>query len=331
MNDLIGNALIVKSGDVVQGSSVTQVNIPNAIGYAKYQITVQDEGQAWQVPAKTKSEDLESIRIVITARTDFDISGATLDGVTTNYLKARYKETDGRTRNKAFGVENWAFEKKQDCEIIADSSAPTAYDVLLATFVGDGSSSLIITQNDISIMPDSDKVDGADLDTDDTLSADSDTRVPSQQAAKGYIDTLVAQNVKLTGAQSIDGVKTFSSIPVLPGSNPTSSNQAARKGYVDIRTYISGSVTSDDYYLHEYLPAMTVGQVNYLIMSHTNTSSSTARFWYIHAPSGGTYYVSAVITPPSVVGNISGGDRITSRSITAGYSAMAIVFIRRLS
>lgn len=37
------------------------------------------------------------------------------------------------------------------------------------------------------------------------------------------------------GAQTLSGVKTFGSIPVLPGSNPTTANQAARKTYVDTK------------------------------------------------------------------------------------------------
>lgn len=39
--------------------------------------------------------------------------------------------------------------------------------------------------------------------------------------------------VKLSGNQTVNGVKTFGSIPVLPASNPTTANQAVRKGYVD--------------------------------------------------------------------------------------------------
>lgn len=42
-----------------------------------------------------------------------------------------------------------------------------------------------------------------------------------------------ADVVKLTGTQSVAGVKTFTSIPVLPATNPTTVNQAVRKGYVD--------------------------------------------------------------------------------------------------
>jgi len=39
--------------------------------------------------------------------------------------------------------------------------------------------------------------------------------------------------VQTFGDQTIDGVKTFDSIPVLPGTDPTQDNQSARKAYVD--------------------------------------------------------------------------------------------------
>lgn len=46
-------------------------------------------------------------------------------------------------------------------------------------------------------------------------------------------ENLDGNAVVLTGNQTITGVKTFSSIPVLPGSNPSSDNEASRKAYVD--------------------------------------------------------------------------------------------------
>ncbi len=56
-----------------------------------------------------------------------------------------------------------------------------------------------------------------------------------------YINTLssnaqtqIDAKVPNTGDTTIAGIKTFSSIPVLPGSDPTTANQAARKGYVDV-------------------------------------------------------------------------------------------------
>lgn len=39
--------------------------------------------------------------------------------------------------------------------------------------------------------------------------------------------------VKLSGNQTVAGTKTFSTIPVLPNSSPTTDNQATRKKYVD--------------------------------------------------------------------------------------------------
>ena len=39
--------------------------------------------------------------------------------------------------------------------------------------------------------------------------------------------------VNTTAAQTVAGVKTFSSIPLLPASEPTTANQAVRKSYVD--------------------------------------------------------------------------------------------------
>lgn len=61
----------------------------------------------------------------------------------------------------------------------------------------------------------------------------------NQVANKAYVDALGSQvttldgaNVKLTGNQSIAGIKTFSSPPV-SATNPTASNQVANKAYVD--------------------------------------------------------------------------------------------------
>jgi len=76
-----------------------------------------------------------------------------------------------------------------------------------------------------------DKVDSADLDVDGTLAANSDVKIPSQKAVKTYA-------AALTGDQTVAGVKTFSSIPVLPASDPTTANQAARKAYVDGATVV---------------------------------------------------------------------------------------------
>ena len=51
-------------------------------------------------------------------------------------------------------------------------------------------------------------------------------------ATEAYVDGLDAQNVKLTGAQSIAGVKTFSDSPIVP-TTPTSPTGAVNDVYVN--------------------------------------------------------------------------------------------------
>lgn len=48
---------------------------------------------------------------------------------------------------------------------------------------------------------------------------------------KDYVDTRDAQNVKLTGNQTVDGIKTFNASPIVP--IPTTDTQAVNKLYVD--------------------------------------------------------------------------------------------------
>lgn len=55
--------------------------------------------------------------------------------------------------------------------------------------------------------------------------------IDSQAATKEYVDDQQALDVKLTGNQTIAGVKAFSSSPTMP--TPTTSTQGAPKGYVD--------------------------------------------------------------------------------------------------
>lgn len=66
-------------------------------------------------------------------------------------------------------------------------------------------------------------------------------------AGQGYIqrDTrpfLQEGVVKVDGAQTVNGIKTFGSIPVLPASDPTTANQATRKSYVDSFAAPTGTI-----------------------------------------------------------------------------------------
>lgn len=63
--------------------------------------------------------------------------------------------------------------------------------------------------------------------------------------AQGGTGSATQNFVGLTGDQSVGGVKTFTSIPVLPASDPTSGNQASRKDYVDTKVIAPSSTTEN--------------------------------------------------------------------------------------
>lgn len=64
--------------------------------------------------------------------------------------------------------------------------------------------------------------------------ADADEINAELSALAADISALDSATVKLSGNQTVQGVKTFGSIPVLPASDPTTDNQAVRKAYVDV-------------------------------------------------------------------------------------------------
>lgn len=66
----------------------------------------------------------------------------------------------------------------------------------------------------------------------------------------GYLSGIVSRPVSNSGDETINGVKTFGSIPILPAANPISDNQAVRKLY------------ADTYYEIGIIPALNVTLTN---------------------------------------------------------------------
>lgn len=77
--------------------------------------------------------------------------------------------------------------------------------------------------------------------------------------------------VKTSGTQTIADVKTFSSIPVLPASNPTTSNQAVRKGYADA-AYLGISAKAADSDKLDGLNSTDFGRPVFLTTALTSTA-----------------------------------------------------------
>lgn len=87
-----------------------------------------------------------------------------------------------------------------------------------------------------------------------------------------------AANVKVTGNQTIDGIKTFTSFPVTPSSEPTSNYQVANKKYVDENGSPAGTVVAF---------AGTTAPVGYLFCRGQEVSRTT--YAKLFAAIGTTY------------------------------------------
>lgn len=147
--DLLGVASVLTSGGAVtEGSSKHEVNISAAVGFCEFDVEVPNDGVAWTIPPA-----YETKQIAVTARcpgiTDFELSDTsmTFDGTTPNYLKLRYAEANARSRTRKYGGTTYNHAVEDSYIIVCDSTPATSKDVLLATLVGDGSTTLTITQN----------------------------------------------------------------------------------------------------------------------------------------------------------------------------------------
>lgn len=77
--------------------------------------------------------------------------------------------------------------------------------------------------------------------------------------------------VNTSSAQTVGGTKTFSSIPVLPSTNPTLANQAVRKGYADA-SYLGISAKAADSDKLDGIDSADFGRPVFLTAQLTSTS-----------------------------------------------------------
>lgn len=87
---------------------------------------------------------------------------------------------------------------------------------------------------------DSDKLDGLDSTAFAAAGHDHDTNylgITAKASDSDKLDNIDSTGfVQTSGDQTVGGIKTFTSIPALPATDPTTANQAVRKSYVDNNT-----------------------------------------------------------------------------------------------
>lgn len=136
---------LLRGGICSKGTNFNDMNITASFGVVGHAVNTPNDFSS--LPPTVQSENILALIVEGAAQINLDLSATgTLDGVTVNYVKLRYKEIDGGTRNRAKKAGSYVYEKEPSFEIIVNSTAPTIYDCLLCSFVGNGSSVLTITQ-----------------------------------------------------------------------------------------------------------------------------------------------------------------------------------------
>jgi hypothetical protein len=139
--------ILIKGGTVSQGSDVTHINVTAAVALCQYTVDIPDSFAA--LPPTATTATLPAVLTDMAAQTDFSLSGATLNGSTTNYVKLAYAETNGNTRSYAKKSGTYAYERIPSFTLTCTSAAPAANEVELARLTGNGTSTLTITRQTV--------------------------------------------------------------------------------------------------------------------------------------------------------------------------------------
>ena len=140
---------------------------------------------------------------------------------------------------------------------------------------------------------DSDKLDGIDSTGFATAGHDHDSDylgITAKASDSDKLDNIDSTGfVQTSGNQTVAGIKTFSSIPVLPASNPTTANEAVRKGYADATytplSYKDGWIPVSGTWTYKTATTITVpsgaASIYKVGMGIRLTQSSTVKYFYI--------------------------------------------------
>ena len=156
LDALSGATLLMSGGIITLGGGYTQVNISPAVGYAPFTVAL---GNTAGVPPQTVDEDITAVRIASAQVTNGGMTGgvqtfttgtingaATLDGSTPNLVKMKYAENNGLTRLRAKAGGSWYFTKVPSWVITISAAAASAYEVVLGTIIGNGTSTFTAVQ-----------------------------------------------------------------------------------------------------------------------------------------------------------------------------------------
>lgn len=132
LKDLESQIPLLLSGGVVSQGTGATLNITEGYGYAAYQAQVVNSYAS--TPPTTVNEDIEAIRVAWTAQTNMALPSYTPGGAT-NYVKVRYSDSNSSQRTRAKKAGTYYYDQAPSYTFVVDTSAPTKYDLCLASFV----------------------------------------------------------------------------------------------------------------------------------------------------------------------------------------------------
>jgi hypothetical protein len=146
LRDLTGKTVAIgRGGAITPGASpAVQVNISELYAYFPYTATIPD---SWaSLPPTITTVPIDLIRSYRAATSNVAVAsyGATLDGVSVNYIKLSYSEVALNLRNRAKKAGSYSAEVSDETTLTIDTTPPTASQVCLGTLVGDGIANLTI-------------------------------------------------------------------------------------------------------------------------------------------------------------------------------------------
>lgn len=121
-----------------QDNLVIGVSYETFIGYVPFLVTIPN---SWaSLPPSTTQVPLEIVEVQVPHIGVFNLLTLTipptLNGITKNYIKVGYAETNLNSRDKVHGAGSYYSEKVPSYVLTADANPPTAYEICIATFTG---------------------------------------------------------------------------------------------------------------------------------------------------------------------------------------------------
>jgi hypothetical protein len=136
MNKNFSDNLILSGLWCTQGAGHT-MNVVAGKSLVKFNVTIPHRTTAWAIPPATETIDIMKI-VEYAGGTNLSLAGIDTGGVTHNYAKLAFVETNGNTRARAKASGTYAYETYPDAVITFGTAAATAYETVIAEFTSNG-------------------------------------------------------------------------------------------------------------------------------------------------------------------------------------------------